>query len=88
MIAVNNRVEVDGMSFETREEVLEKVIAMPKPKCPHCGVEMSLWEEPPMHMGDGLGWGTPFLFICFSDDCSLDRGGWNHSEETYAHKAS
>ena len=48
------------MSFETREEVLEKVIAMPRPKCPHCGVEMSLWEEPPMHMGDGLGWGTPF----------------------------
>jgi hypothetical protein len=76
------------MSFETREEVLEKVIAMPRPKCPHCGVEMSLWEEPPMHMGDGLGWGTPFLFICFSDDCSLYREGWKHIEESYAHKAS
>lgn len=41
-----------------------------------------------MRFGDGLGWGTPFLFICFSDDCSLYRQGWRHIEECYAHKAS
>ncbi len=76
------------MSFETREQVLERVLAMKKPQCPHCSMEMSLWEEPPMHVGDGLGWGTPYLFICFNDECQLYRQGWKHIEETYAHKAS
>jgi hypothetical protein len=76
------------MSFETREEVLEKVMAMPKPKCPHCGVEMSLWEEPAMRFGDGLGWGTPYLFVCFNDNCELYQSGWKHIEENYAHRAS
>lgn len=76
------------MSFETREEVFERVMSLPRPRCPHCQVEMSLWEEPPMRFSDGLGWGTPFLFICFNDDCPLYRQGWKHIEETYAHKAS
>jgi len=76
------------MSFETREEVLEKVMAMPKPKCPHCGVEMSLWEEPAMRFGDGLGWGTPYLFVCINDNCELYQSGWKHIEESYAHRAS
>ena len=76
------------MSFETREEVLEKVMAMPRPKCPHCGVEMNLWEEPPMRFGDGLGWGTPYLFVCFNDECELYQSGWKHIEESYAHRAS
>ncbi|MBW2182013.1 MAG: zinc ribbon domain-containing protein, partial [Deltaproteobacteria bacterium] len=47
------------MNFETREQVLEKVISMEKPKCPHCGMEMQIWEVPPISMGDGLGWGVP-----------------------------
>lgn len=76
------------MTFETREQVLERVLAMKKPQCPHCSTEMSLWEEPPMHVGDGLGWGTPYLFICFNDECQLYRQGWKHIEKTYAHKAS
>ena len=74
--------------FETREEVLEKVLALPRPKCPHCGAEMTLWEEPPMRVGDGLGWGTPYLFVCFNDECTLFQSGWKHIEETYAHRAS
>jgi hypothetical protein len=76
------------MTFETREEVLERVLAMPRPNCPHCGAEMSIWEEPPMRIGDGLGWGTPYLFICFNDTCPLFQQGWKHIEETYSHKAS
>jgi len=51
------------MSFETREEVFEKVMALPRPNCPHCGVEMSLWEEPHIRMGDGLGWENTYLFV-------------------------
>jgi hypothetical protein len=49
---------------------------------------MSIWEEPAMRFGDGLGWGTPYLFVCFNDDCELYQSGWKHIEETYAHRAS
>jgi predicted RNA-binding Zn-ribbon protein involved in translation (DUF1610 family) len=76
------------MAFETREQVLERVMQMEKPKCPHCGVEMSLWEVPPINFSDGLGWGEPFLFVCFNDECPSYVNGWEHMEETYSHRAS
>ena len=55
------------MAFETKEEVLEKVKAMARPACPHCNAPMSIWEVPSINVGDGLGWGTPYLFMCFKD---------------------
>ena len=76
------------MAFETREQVLEKVLEMEKPSCPHCGQEMSIWEVPPMNFGDGLGWGVPFLFLCFNDNCPLYVQGWDNLKENYAHTAS
>ncbi|UCG09491.1 MAG: zinc ribbon domain-containing protein [Desulfobacterales bacterium] len=76
------------MMFETKEQVLEKIMSQPKPKCPHCDQEMSIWEVPPFTFSDGLGWGVPYLYLCFNDDCPLYRQGWGHIEETYAHKAS
>jgi hypothetical protein len=76
------------MAFETREEVLERVMAMAKPRCPHCDVEMSLWEVPPINFSDGLGWGEPFLFVCFNEECPAYVNGWQHMEDTYAHRAS
>jgi len=76
------------MSFETKEEVLEKVLQMEKPACPHCGQVMNLWEVPPITFSDGLGWGTPYLFICFNDQCSLYQQGWENLKENYAHHAS
>ena len=78
----------DNAMFETREQVLEKILAQKKPTCPHCREVMKLWEVPPITVGDGLGWGTPFLYICFNDDCPLYRQGWNHMKDTYAHTAS
>jgi hypothetical protein len=74
--------------FETREQVLEKILEQPKPFCPHCKEEMNIWEVPPFNFSDGLGWGVPFLFLCFNDDCPLYKQGWDHIEETYAHRAS
>ena len=74
--------------METREQVLEKIMTQTKPGCPHCGTEMNLWEVPPMNVGDGLGWGAPFLFLCFNDECPLYREGWDHLKENYAHTAS
>ncbi len=43
------------MAIETKEQVFEKVMAMKKPACPHCGKEMSIWEVPPVNFSDGLG---------------------------------
>ena len=76
------------MTFETKEQVLEKILSQDKPKCPHCNTEMTLWEVPSMAFGDGLGWGTPYLYICFNDDCSLYKSGWENIKEQFAHNAS
>jgi len=74
--------------METRQQVLERVISQKKPTCPHCGQEMTLWEVPPITFSDGLGWGTPFLFVCFNDECPLYKQGWTHMQDTYAQTAS
>jgi predicted RNA-binding Zn-ribbon protein involved in translation (DUF1610 family) len=76
------------MAFETKEQVLEQVLAQEKPKCPHCGNEMSIWEAPQMTFSDGLGWGTPYLFVCFNDECPSYKKGWDDIKDTYAHNAS
>ena len=76
------------MTFETKEQVLERILTREKPKCPHCGQEMSLWEVPPITVGDGLGWGTPYLYICFNDQCPCYCEGWDHMKENYAQTAS
>lgn len=76
------------MAFETREELLEKYLAMDKPKCPHCEKEMTLWEIPPINFSDGLGWGTPFLFVCFNDNCPSYTKGWEDMAENMETRAS
>ena len=76
------------MAMETRQEYLERVLEMNKPLCPHCGHPMCLWEVPPITFSDGLGWGEPFLFLCFNDECPLYVNGWGELEENYAQRAS
>ncbi|MGA8178617.1 MAG: zinc ribbon domain-containing protein [Desulfobacterales bacterium] len=76
------------MAFETKEQVLEKVLSQEKPLCPHCGAAMTIWEVPPFDFADGLGWGTPYLFVCFNDECSLYAQGWKNMQENYAQCAS
>ncbi|MEJ2657849.1 MAG: zinc ribbon domain-containing protein [Desulfobacterales bacterium] len=76
------------MAFETKEQVLEKVLNQEKPRCPHCGETMMIWEVPPFDFADGLGWGTPYLFICFNDECPLYIQGWENMQENYAQTAS
>ena len=74
--------------FETKEQVLEKIMAQDKPVCCDCGKEMSLWEVPPINFSDGLGWGSPYLYVCFNDECSAYQQGWDHLKENYSHTAS
>ena len=76
------------MAFETKEELLERYIKMDKPQCPHCAQEMCLWEIPPINFSDGLGWGSPYLFVCFNDDCPSYKKGWEHLNETMQTMAS
>jgi hypothetical protein len=76
------------MAFETKEELLDRYIKMDKPACPHCTLEMTLWEVPPINFSDGLGWGTPYLFVCFNDACPSYKGGWDHLKDTMEAPAS
>ena len=76
------------MVIETKQEYLERVLDMDKPRCPHCNKEMSLWEVPPVTYADGLGWGSPYLFLCFNDECPLYIQGWDELEKNFAHRAS
>jgi len=76
------------MAFETKEQVLEKIITQKRPVCPHCKEEMKLWEVPPVAFSDGLGWGTPYLYLCFNDDCPLYVQGWKNIQENYGHTSS
>ncbi|MBF0377780.1 MAG: zinc ribbon domain-containing protein [Desulfamplus sp.] len=76
------------MAFETKEEILHQILAMKKPECPHCKVEMSIWEVPEINFSDGLGWGTPYMFVCFNDSCSSYNEGWNNLKENMDHYAS
>ncbi len=56
--------------------------------CPHCKTQLSCCEAPPIHVGDGLGWGSEVMFICLNDLCSLFLNGWNQIETKYGHHAS
>lgn len=76
------------MTFETKEEVLKNILEKPKPLCPKCNTEMHLWEVPPMNMGDGLGWGTPYLYVCFNDECQAYKDGWDNMADNFGHTAS
>jgi predicted RNA-binding Zn-ribbon protein involved in translation (DUF1610 family) len=72
----------------TREDVYNKMVNEERPACPHCGQEMVIWECPPISFSDGLGWGTPYLFVCFNNDCPLYLEGWKNVMDHYATAAS
>jgi hypothetical protein len=56
--------------------------------CPHCEQRLTLCHAPPVHVGDGLGWGSEYLFICLNDECSLFANGWDHIANQYGHVGS
>ena len=76
------------MNFETKEQVLERIMEQVKPVCPHCGQEMQIWEVPPVAFSDGLGWDSPYMYVCFSNECPLYTQGWDNLWENFAQRAS
>lgn len=59
-----------------------------KHTCPHCDQELTLCNAPPVHVGDGLGWGSEYLFICLNNECSLFVKGWDYIDDQYGHVGS
>ena len=55
---------------------------------PHCKQKMSCCDSPPIHVGDGLGWGADVMFVCLNDECPLFVRGWEQIERQYGHSAS
>lgn len=76
------------MAFETKAEVFQKVVEMDPPKCPHCDQAMTIWEVPEITFSDGLGWGVPYLFVCFNDECPSYQKGWDDIKSTMEFQAS
>lgn len=74
--------------METKEEYLERMMAQKKPLCPHCRTEMTIWEVPPMTFSDGLGWGVPYLYVCYNNQCEVFTEGWENIAENYGHRSS
>ncbi len=46
------------------------------PTCPHCKTVMEQMDS------RYLDWDSPYLWVCYNNDCSLFKKGWNHMMET------
>jgi len=73
---------------KTKQDILDEMLAKEAPKCPHCQESMQVWQVPEFAYGDGLGWGTPYLYVCFNDDCPSYQSGWDSIRGNFAHNAS
>jgi HEAT repeat protein/RNA polymerase subunit RPABC4/transcription elongation factor Spt4 len=62
---------------------MAQVMEDKKTVCPHCGQKLNKWSTPSFNFADGLGWCTPFLYVCFNDECSFFVNSWKHMNETY-----
>jgi len=73
---------------KTKQDFLDEMLSKEAPQCPHCKQSMKIWQVPDFAFSDGLGWGTPYLFICFNDDCQSYKSGWDDIRGNFAHNAS
>jgi predicted RNA-binding Zn-ribbon protein involved in translation (DUF1610 family) len=62
---------------------MEQVMDEKKTVCPHCGQKLNKWSTPSFNFSDGLGWCTPFLYVCFNDECKFFRNSWKQMSEVY-----
>ena len=51
--------------------------------CPHCGTKLKKWRVP-----DETSWDEPFFLVCFNDDCTYYKQGWDWMKEQYNQRAS
>jgi|SaaInl4_150m_RNA_FD_contig_31_343673_length_843_multi_3_in_0_out_0_1 hypothetical protein len=48
-----------------------------KKDCPHCNEPMLKWWAASNEFGDGMGFCTDILLVCFNNDCPMFVKGWN-----------
>jgi hypothetical protein len=53
------------------------------PTCPHCKSRLKKWRVP-----EETSWEEEFFYVCFNDDCSYYREGWEWMKEQFNHHAS
>ena len=51
--------------------------------CPHCGLEMVRWENPPLST-----WTGDFQYVCFNDECPYFVRGWEWMRQSLNVNAS
>ena len=51
--------------------------------CPHCKAKMDFWQPP-----EGSTWGMHPQLVCFNDECSYYKRGWEWMMERYGVHAS
>jgi hypothetical protein len=52
------------------------------PTCPHCKAEMEQLDA--RH----LDWDSPYLWVCFNDECTLFKKGWEQMMEKFGQMVS
>jgi hypothetical protein len=51
--------------------------------CAHCGARLKKWRVP-----DEATWSEELFYVCFSDDCSYYKSGWEWMKKQYNHHVS
>ncbi len=51
--------------------------------CPHCGTALKKWQVPVES-----SWSEEYFYVCFDDDCSHYRKGWEWMKEQFRQRAS
>jgi len=51
--------------------------------CTHCGSRLKKWRVP-----EDATWSEEFFYVCFNDDCSYYKSGWDWMKERYNQHAS
>ena len=52
------------------------------PTCPHCKTKMEQMDA------RYLDWDSPYLWVCFNNDCTLFKKGWDHMMKTVGQMVS
>lgn len=57
--------------------------AAPPPICPHCNQPMTRMTVPEMSKFD-----SPWIYVCFNDECGYYKRGWEWMESHFGSKTS
>lgn len=76
------RIETPPKGRSTGDELRNRMTEIPK-TCRYCGARLRKWRVP-----EGAAWDEEFFYVCFNDDCSYYRSGWEWMEKQYSHRAS